>query len=148
MTLPPSNPFGDHAEFPARLAEVPAAAAFVQDFCDRNGVGPDDALRVTLVVEELFSNTVRHGHGDDTDQPIRIALALRDGRVALLYEDTAPRFDPLTRMSTPPASLADPLETRPVGGLGVHLIGQLVAEARYAYEEGSNRIWLTMARPA
>jgi len=127
------------------MAALSAAAAFTRDFCERHDVGRDDALRLTLIVEELFSNTVRHGYGRDSDESVRIALAVRDRRVAMLYEDRAPPFDPLARMSAPPESLADPVETRAVGGLGVHLLGQLVDDAHYAYEHGSNRLWLTLA---
>lgn len=141
-----SAPSSEQAEFPARLAALPDTAVFAQAFCQRNGIGHDDALRLTIVIEELFTNTVQHGYRDECDAPIRIALAIGDGQVILLYEDSAPRYDPLARLSAPPSSLAAPIESRPVGGLGVYLLGELVAGARYAYENGSNRLWLTMPR--
>ena len=137
-----SAPFEERAEFPARLAALRETAAFAQAFCDRYGIGRDRALRLTFVIEELFTNTVRHGYGDESDALIRIALAIGDGRVSLFYEDSAPRYDPLARLSAPPANLAAPPEARTVGGLGLYMLGQLIAGARYAYEEGSNRLWL------
>ncbi len=146
MTTPPSNAYGDCAEFAARLAVLPDTAAFAEGFCDRHGVDRHDALRLTLVIEELFSNTVRHGYGDDSDAPIRIALSVEGGRVALRYEDRAPPFDPRTQWSAPPTHIDDTVESRPVGGLGVHLLGELVADAHYVYEDGSNRLWLTIAQ--
>ena len=134
--------FEERAEFPARLAALRDTAAFAQAFCDRYGIGRDHALRLTFVIEELFTNTVRHGYGDESDAPIRIALAVRERRVSVLYEDSAPRYDPLARLSVVPANLTAPLEARGAGGLGLYVLGQLVAGARYAYEEGSNRLWL------
>ena len=139
--MPPS----DQAVFPARLAALPDTAAFAQAFCDRHGIARDDALRLTLVIEELFTNTIEHGHRGESDAPIRLALSLDDGVVALLYEDSAPRYDPLAQAPAA-ASLAEPLGERPIGGLGVHLVRELVASARYAYEEGRNRLWLTLKR--
>jgi serine/threonine-protein kinase RsbW len=141
--MPPT----DQAVFPARLAALPDTAAFAQGFCDRNGIGRDDALRLTLVIEELFTNTIAHGYGGDSDAPVRVALSLEAGAVALLYEDSAARFDPLARPSAA-ASLAEPVSDRPIGGLGVHLVRELVASARYAYEDGHNRLWLTLERGA
>ena len=141
-----SEPSSEQAEFPARLAALPDTAVFAQTFCERNGIGRDDALRLTLVIEELFTNTVRHGYRDENDAPIRISLALADGRVTLLYEDSAPRYDPLAHWSATPSGLGASIESRPVGGLGVYLLGQLVTSARYAYENGSNRLWLEMPR--
>jgi serine/threonine-protein kinase RsbW len=146
MASSTSTPCADQAEFPARLAMLPATAAFARAFCDRHGIARNDALRLTLVIEELFSNTVRHGYGVESEAPIGLTLGVHEGLITLLYEDRAPRFDPLASMAAPPASLTEPIERRPVGGLGVHLLGRLVQGARYSYEDGSNRLWLTLAQ--
>ena len=144
MDAPPFNRYDDRLELPARLSMLPAAATFAQDFCACNSIGHDDALRLILLIEELFSNTVRHGYGGECDAPILIALAIAGEGVTLLYEDQAPRFDPLAYLADPPSSLSEPLATRPVGGLGVHLLNELAADARYAYEQERNRLWLTL----
>lgn len=99
-----------------------------------------------FVIEELFTNTVRHGYRDETDALVRISLALTDDRISLLYEDWAPRYDPLSRFAAAPSDLDAEIESRRAGGLGVYLIGRLVATARYAYESGANRLSLTIAR--
>ena len=139
-------PSREQAEFPARLTALGDTASFAQAFCARHGIGRDDALRLTMVIEELFTNTVRHGYRDESDALILIELAFVDGRVTLLYEDLAPRYDPLTRLSVAPSDLAAPIDARAVGGLGLYLLGRLVANVRYAYEDGRNRLWLTMPR--
>ncbi len=138
--------FSEQAEFPARLAALPDTAAFARGFCDRHGIGYDDALKLTLIIEELFTNTIEHGYRAESDARIRIALALHDDAVTLLYEDSAPRYDPLSGASAPPSTPADELEARPIGGLGVHLVRELSSDARYAYQDGSNRLWLTLRR--
>ena len=134
----------DEQMFPARLAMLPETAAFVQAFCDRCGIERDDAMRLTLIIEELFTNTVEHGHRGDTDAPIRIALSVHSGGVDVLYEDSAPRYDPIARLSGSPAGIARPVEARPVGGLGAYLVGQLVQRSSYIYEDGRNRLRLTL----
>jgi anti-sigma regulatory factor (Ser/Thr protein kinase) len=136
----------DQRTFPARLAALPDTAIFAREFCHRRGLGSHDALRLTLVLEELFTNTVRHGYRNESDSPIRIGLSLDEGRIALLYEDSAPAYDPLALLSKPPSSLTAPVEERPIGGLGIHLVGQLAAGGRYAFEDGRNRLWLTMSQ--
>jgi serine/threonine-protein kinase RsbW len=137
-------PSNEEAEFPARLTALPDTASFARGFCERNGVGRDTALRLTFVIEELFTNTVKHGFGEESDSPVRIELAMSEGGVSVIYEDSAPRYDPTVRWSVAPPDLAAPAEERPVGGLGVYLIRQIVADARYAYEEGRNRLCLVM----
>ena len=128
------------------MSRLPATAAFVAGFCDRHGIARDDALRLTLIVEELFTNSVAYGYGGESDAPIAVALAAGAGEVTLVYEDAAPPFDPLSRPPIPPAELMAPAEARKVGGLGIYLIQQLVADARYTREEGRNRIRLEVRR--
>ena len=135
---------GEEHSFAAQLDRLPETAAFVEAFCHRHGVCQADALRLTLVVEELFTNTVEHGHHGDSDALIRIVLAVDGDAVALLYEDCAPPHDPL---SLSPAAGTDPdatLGSRPIGGLGMLLVTQLAASARYAREDGCNRLWLKL----
>ena len=116
----------EHRLFPARLAMLPEAAAFTQAFCTRHGVVHDDAMRLTLIVEELFTNTVEHGYRGESDVPIRIELTLTGGGVSVVYEDEAPRYDPLARLADASAGVRRPVDSRPVGGLGVYLVSQLV----------------------
>ena len=138
----------DQREFPARLAMLAETAAFVEAFCARHGVGHDDVLRITLVVEELFTNTVAHGFRGESDAPIGIHLTLRETHVELRYEDRAPPHDLTERLRAPPPALDAPLEMRPVGGFGLQLVGQFSASVRYAHEEGVNRLWLLLVRRA
>lgn len=125
---------------------IPATAAFAQGFCERNGIDRTAALRLTLVIEELFTNTISHGYRGECDAHIRIALAVNDGEVTLQYEDAAPEYDPRVRWSALPSSLAQPVEARPVGGLGVYLVGELVSAARYVRAAGRNRLCLVLRR--
>ena len=80
--------------FPAKMSEVPAVTAFTAGACLAAGLSHDACLRLTLLVEELFTNTVAHGHGHDSEAPVRLAFDVSPGRVGLLYEDTGPAHDP------------------------------------------------------
>ena len=135
---------GDERIFKARLALLADAAAFIEDFCAQNGVASREALRLMLIVEELFTNTVTHGYQGDCDASIRVALSVDSGAVALFYEDAAPRYDPLSRLA-PAADEDASIRSRPVGGLGVLLVTQIAQNARYAYEDGWNRLWLKLS---
>jgi anti-sigma regulatory factor (Ser/Thr protein kinase) len=122
--------------FRARLDEGSSVAAFVE-----SAVTDADArlaMRLRLAVEELFVNTVTHGHGGDSDAPIDVTVRVDAGRAVLTYEDTGPPFDPFAAVE-PPAAAA-PVETRPVGRLGVFLITQLAERCTYARAGDRNRI--------
>jgi len=144
MSAALSIPGGERRVFAARLSLLPATAAFVDAFCVRTGLTSADALRLTLVVEELFTNSVMHGYGGECDAPIEVALAAAAGEITLLYEDAARPYDPLSWFAAAPDHLLGTVESRPAGGLGIHLVRELVASARYAREAERNRLWLRM----
>jgi serine/threonine-protein kinase RsbW len=126
------------------MVMLPETAAFVERFCAVHGIGHADALRLTVIVEELFTNTVEHGYGGESGAPIRIALSVAVDELALFYEDAAPRYDPLGRLSGAQSDLDAAIESRPIGGLGIELVRQLTESARYVHEDGWNRLWLRL----
>ena len=135
----------EQREFPARFASLTESAAFAEAFCARHGVDTGLALKLTLVLEELFTNTITHGFGAESDAPVRIALSTPHPQaVAIVFEDGGPAFDPLAHGARRPAALDDAFDARPVGGLGIHLVEQLASAKRYAREGGRNRLWLTL----
>ena len=134
----------DQRTFPARMAMLAETAAFVEAFCARAGVGRDDTLRLTLIVEELFTNTVEHGHRGDSDAPVDIRLRRRAGDIEILFEDRAPPHDPTQRLNAPRSSLAATVDERSVGGFGLRLVAGLAASFRYAREQERNRLHLVV----
>lgn len=131
--------------FPARMNMLAETASFVEDFCARHGIAHDDVLKLILVVEELFTNTVLHGYGGDCDATVRVVLTKASDGIALLYEDAAKPYDPLARLAARPQPAHDATAmSRAVGGLGVQLVARLASRARYAYEDGHNRLWLRL----
>lgn len=124
--------------FPARMSALPDIERFLAWVCSRHGISGDTRSRLSLLVEELFTNTVRHGHGKDSDEPVVVALAAEPGRLTLTYEDTAPPHDPFT--ASPRAAPADTA----LGGVGLRLIAAM-SSPEYRYADGRNRISLVIA---
>ena len=126
--------------FPARLSELHALRAFIDEFCAQSALGRESCLRLHLVLEELFTNTVRHGHRGDSEAPVWVGLAIAErARIALSYEDTAPPFNPYAR-SSPDTTQA----LRTPGGRGVLLLQRLSVAPDYAYVFGRNCIRLAL----
>ena len=129
--------------FPSRLEAWKQARSFIEGFCRGAGIPRERCLKANLVVEELFLNTVKHGHKGGSDAPIWIALRADGDRIVVTYEDQAPPFNPFS------ATIREMLEalaqTRREGGRGVLLAHNLTASAEYAYLFGRNRIRLRVA---
>jgi serine/threonine-protein kinase RsbW len=128
--------------FPAAMEALGGIRAFAERFCAGAGVGRDPCLRLNLVLEELFTNTIRHGYRGDSDAPVWISLA-RDGEaLRIVYEDGAPPFNPYAWLAGVANEGPQPLR-RP-GGLGILLTRELADSREYAYVFGRNSIRLRM----
>ena len=132
--------------FGARRDQLALATAFVEDFCERQGVAPGDALRLTLIVEELFTNTILHGHRGDNESPVRIELGVGPTQLTLRFEDSAPPFDPLQYLASAAPRLDAPAAERQVGGLGLPLVARMAERFEYAHVDGFNRLTLRVRR--
>jgi serine/threonine-protein kinase RsbW len=128
--------------FPARRDALTRVDAFLAEVCAAAGLPREAGLRVTLLVEELFTNTVVHGHGGDSDAPVRLDCEVQPGRIALVYEDTGPPHDPFAAVTSPDPGAS--VEDRPVGGLGVLLVSAMAQEVEYRREGDRNRISLVI----
>jgi len=132
------------AQFLARLDQLRPMQAYVEGFCADAGMSRAGCLRLNLVLEELFTNTVKHGHRGDCDAPVWMALSRSGDSVQVVYEDKAPPFNPYAHVRDDSPDIT--LQLRKVGGLGVLLTKELAASRDYAYLFGRNRIRLTLAQ--
>jgi anti-sigma regulatory factor (Ser/Thr protein kinase) len=125
-----------------RLGELGRLAAETARFCREHSLGDDVQFELNLALEELFTNSVRHGGCAGMENAVHVRLQLHDDGVRVEYSDRGMAFDPL---SAPPPDLEAPLEERSAGGLGVHLMRQIMRDVEYRREGDWNRI--TMRRP-
>jgi anti-sigma regulatory factor (Ser/Thr protein kinase) len=116
--------------------------SLIDEFGEAAGLGREDRHKLTLIVEELFTNTVTHGHHGDSDAPVQISLEVTDMGVELTYEDSAPQYDPVAASRR--TDIESSINERRVGGLGVFLTISLTNGAVYRFVEGRNRISLTL----
>jgi serine/threonine-protein kinase RsbW len=128
--------------FRGRLPSFSEVRVWAEAFAAAVGADRTAMLRLVLVLEELFTNTVSHGYAAGDEGPIWVVLASRADAIEVTYEDAARAVDPLVDTQAP---RADPRAFgEPPGGLGLALVRGLSASARYARIGGRNRITLTV----
>ena len=120
---------------PSKILQISRACRAVTDFCVGNALARPAERRLQLVLEELITNTVRHGLAPATAL-IDVRLALDEGEVRLVYIDRGMPFDP--RNDLPRDTRELPLEQRGVGGMGWPLILHYCELAEYRYSDGEN----------
>ncbi len=124
-------------EFPVSSAGLSAAFDFVAEAVGGDGPGLAVAHRISVVIDELCANMIRHD--DSLTEAVRFSLELSPGaeETVLILSDPGRPFNPLEPRPGPAPE---------IGGHGLALIRGLSSSARYERVDGWNR--LTLAIPA
>jgi serine/threonine-protein kinase RsbW len=101
---------------------------FVRQAAEDAGMDDGDIYAVQLAVDEACSNIIEHACHGRCDEQIEITCTTSGDRLTIMIRDHGEPFDPA---SAPAPDLDADLENRPVGGLGIFLMRQLMDEIRY-----------------
>jgi anti-sigma regulatory factor (Ser/Thr protein kinase) len=96
-----------------------------------------------LALVEWVTNVIAYAFDDAREHWITIRFLASPGQARVEVEDDGREFNPLT---LPQVDTGAPLEQRAIGGLGVHMVRQLMDSVEYRRETGRNI--LTMTRSA
>jgi anti-sigma regulatory factor (Ser/Thr protein kinase) len=98
-------------------------------------------FRLTLVLEEIITNVISYGYDDGLEHQISVRLSLKDPNMKVEVEDDGRSFNPL---EAPPPDMGKPLTEMQVGGLGIHLVREMMDELEYRRENHKNLLLLKM----
>ncbi len=100
-----------------------------------------------LAVEEAVANAIDYAYPPGEKGEISVVLEwIEDERILLTtIKDFGTPFNPLT-VDEPDITL--PLEERPIGGLGIHLIRNLMDQVEYHYRDDMNLLQMRLHIPA
>ncbi|MBR5107213.1 MAG: ATP-binding protein [Bacteroidales bacterium] len=117
------------------LRQVSLLTGFVDRVREDNGLAPALAARINLALEEAVCNVIMYAYPEGTAGEMDLD-AVRDGnQLRFTLIDRGKAFDPT---AAPGADLSAPLEDRPIGGLGIHLVRSIMDSIRYERRDGKN----------
>lgn len=120
-----------------RMEELAGLAAFIGRACEQAGACPQAASDLRLAAEEVFTNIMRHGYGGRPG-PVTVRVCVSPGRMVVTLADAAPDFDP---SSVAPPDVGAGLEQREPGGLGWHLVRQVMDEVKREPGPGGGNVF-------
>jgi len=110
------------------LREIAKVNQEFQKFAEEHGIPVDVGRRISILLDDLLSNVISYAFPDDEAHEIEIRIELATNRLTVTISDDGIPFNPLGA-GTPDTSL--PLDKRALGGLGIHLIRNLVDDMSY-----------------
>ena len=106
----------------------------LEQFFEENNIS-SISMPMTLILEELFTNTITHGASDGREVFIEVNLGIDKDELIMTYKDNGMPFNVL---DLPEPDLTASIENREVGGLGVHYVKTLTDSVEYEYVEKQN----------
>ena len=111
------------------IQSLPLVNEWIEQCCEEAGLGLDWVMKFQLVIEEMVSNVIFYAYDPQQQEAaIELRFTWEAGTVSILLRDWGKPFDP-TAKEDPDITLW--AEDRPIGGLGIFMVKQLMDEVRY-----------------
>jgi sigma-B regulation protein RsbU (phosphoserine phosphatase) len=124
---------------PNNVQATPRLAAFVEEMCEAVGFGPSDTTMINLAVEEAVVNVMKYAYPPDTKGDVTIEAVSNDVRLKFTIIDSGAPFDPTVQSQVDTTLSA---MERPIGGLGIHLVRQIMDSINYERMDNLNVLTL------
>lgn len=121
------------------IAEISKLNGFIDEIGEAFSLSPDVIFNLNLVLEEAVVNVINYAYPKEEHESIYLSAKLHEGSIVLVLTDTGKEFDPTM---APEADITLSAEERPIGGLGIFLIRQIMNEVRYERIDGKNVLTL------
>ena len=121
------------------ISEIARLNEFVEEIGNDFSLSPGVVFNITLVLEEAVVNIINYAYPKEKHESIYLSVKLYNDSIVLVLTDTGKEFDPTMAPETDITMSAD---ERPIGGLGIFLIRQIMNEVRYERIDGKNVLTL------
>ena len=121
------------------ISEISRLYEFVEEVGNDFELSPDIVFNLNLVLEEAVVNIINYAYPKEEHESIYLSARMHEGSIVLVLTDTGKEFDPTM---APEADITLSADDRPIGGLGIFLIRQIMNEVRYERIDGKNVLTL------
>lgn len=123
-----------------RINEIPRLNEMLADYAENKGMSEELVFQIRLALEEMITNTIKYGYDGAERHIISIIVEIDQNKLTIEVEDDANPFNP---MDHEPRNLSGDMEDWDIGGLGIHMVKQLMDDIEYRREAGVNKLKLT-----
>lgn len=119
------------------ISEISRVSKEFNTFSSQYNIPKNIKNSVDLALDELLNNIINYGYDDQNEHEIFIQICFSEKRIIIEIEDDGRNFNPL---DVPEADTKSPLDDRPIGGLGIHMIRNFMDDVEHRYDNNKNYI--------
>lgn len=125
---------------PNDVDTIPQLNEYIDCICEENGIDMEIAMSLNLAIEEAVVNVMSYAYPDGAQGKVKIESAVDPNQITFVITDNGIPFDPTAKEDVDVTLSA---EERPIGGLGIHLIRQIMTHISYERKDGKNILTLS-----
>ena len=131
--------YQNHITLPNDVKTVPQLNAFVDEVCENAGFDMSTTMKINLAIEEAVVNVMNYAYPSGMNGNVDIDAQMTDERLKFVISDNGTPFDPTAKAEVDTTLSA---EERSIGGLGIHLIRQIMDTINYERIDNKNVLTL------
>ena len=125
---------------PNDVQAVPRLGEFVDEICELNGMDMATTMQMNLAIEEAVVNVMNYAYPQGTQGEVHVESYADDTQLTVVISDSGTPFDPTAKADVDTTLSA---AERPIGGLGIYLVRQLMDAVSYERINGLNVLTLS-----
>lgn len=125
---------------PNEVAGLSTARDMLDRFGSEHGVPRESLVQLQVALDEVVSNSIKYAWPEGGSHEVSVSITARRNEVEVEISDDGQPFDPLGL--APPAPRL-PNDKRKPGGVGIHMVRQLMDAIEYTRSKGRNQVVLT-----
>ena len=102
---------------------------------EKYGIDMPTLSGLNLALEEAATNVIMYAYPDGAYGSVELSCVKDGGALRFTLTDTGKPFDPTAR---PEVDINAGVEERAIGGLGIHLVKNIMDSVSYSREDGKN----------
>lgn len=129
-----------HLSIRNKVDELPLITNAIEELAGEWSLSSRVVMNLNLVLEEIVSNIIFYGFGDEGEHDIKIDFLKEEHEIRLVIYDDGEEFNILDTNSFEDQEKA--AEEREIGGLGIHFVKTLIDHIEYERKDGMNILTL------
>lgn len=131
--------YQSHITLPNDVQATTELGMFVDEVCENVGFDMSTTFKLNLAIEEAVVNVMSYAYPAGTKGDVDIDAEADDEQLKFVISDSGTPFDPTQKGEVDTTLSA---EDRGIGGLGIHLIRQIMDTINYERVDGKNVLTL------
>ena len=110
-------------------------------FAEENELPDSVRQSMSIVLDELLNNVISYAYKGEKEKEIEVGFELSGNRLVLTIKDSGVPFNPF---ASEPPDITESIEERAIGGLGIHMVRNMMDE--YSYQRQINKNVVTLVK--